>query len=76
MTSATTLTVIFEKSMYALRIGDAIGTTSEWMAVMRMAVKAEHGARVTGAGYRRSTEYCRAPLDIVSPREFLSRLSP
>ena len=47
MTTATTLAVIFEKSMYALRIAEAIGTATEWIAVI---LTDESAAEDTGTG--------------------------
>ena len=53
--------------MYALRIGEAIGTASEWMAVMRM--------EEPGAGIRTACDsVLQATVFAAGPPEFVALL--
>jgi hypothetical protein len=52
VTTATTLAVILEKSMYALRISELIGATVSWIAVifMRQFRIEDRDSRIEGSG--------------------------
>ena len=83
VTTATTLAVILEKSIYALRMAELMGAAMEWMAVMRMSyfryvkrrslaldVEADHYlTRILApcAGRRRRPFVCFVKLDHPTP---------